>query len=345
MALMEVRLPQSKEYGYWQTHPFFDERVRAAQTRAGLLTAQPARDAADFRRRTQEALLAYLDEGKPPAAAVPLLKDEALLAWPRGQRADALRHEALRALRDGEQALVALTRDYGTLLAAYREAIAEVERLDRESALLPTLRSELGELTREVQELYPEAVKVVAGGVHETPFLEKFLSNYPGAAEVPRVALALGDAKARLSQQAEAVAAYLKAWEAAPASPEGQRARLGLKNLAPILGSLAALEQLAQQTDDPELADLARARLAAVAGSYSDLANGAEYLRRYPGGGHAEAVTARLNSLADDLYAELVLYQGVGDSVKALDRINQILTHAPASPAAAQLRDRAVVHG
>jgi predicted Zn-dependent protease len=345
MALMEVRLPTSKEYGYWQTHPFFDERVRGAQTRAELLKAQSGRDAADYRRRTQEVLLGYLDGGKAPAEAVALLKADALLAWPRGPRADGIRHEGLTERRDSELAQAPLARDYGALLRAYREGIAELERLDRESPLIATLRDELGELTRQARDLYPEAVKVVEGEVHETPFLEQFLSNYPDSAEVPKVALALGDAEARLGRQAEAVAHYLEAWEAGPDSSAGQRARMGLRNLAPTLDSLAALEQLAQQQDDAELASLARSRLAPVAGSFTDLANGAEYLRRYPDGELAATVTARLNSLADDLYAEVVLYQGVGDSVKALDRINQILTHAPASPAAEQIRDRAVVRG
>jgi hypothetical protein len=39
----------------------------------------------------------------------------------------------------------------------------------------------------------------------------------------------------------------------------------------------------------------------------------------------------------------VVLYQGMGDSVKAMERINKILTHAPLSPAAERLRDRAVI--
>ena len=47
--------------------------------------------------------------------------------------------------------------------------------------------------------------------------------------------------------------------------------------------------------------------------------------------------------LADNLYAEVVLYQGMGDAVKAMDRINKILTHAPLSPAAEKLRERAVL--
>ena len=38
-----------------------------------------------------------------------------------------------------------------------------------------------------------------------------------------------------------------------------------------------------------------------------------------------------------------MLYRSVGDSVKAMERINKILTHAPLSPAAEKLRDQAVL--
>lgn len=344
MTLMLARLPQSKEYGYWQTHPFFDERVRGAEVRAGILTQQPAKTDDDYRRRTQETLLGYLETAKPKAEVAALLKTEALSAWPRGARADEIRLGRLHEKRDQELALILESRDLGALISAYQEETAELERLDPQSPLLPKLREEISGFEVQVRELYPRAVAILAGTVYETGFLERFLSNYPQAPEVPKAALALGDAYSRLGKQADAVAMYSRAAGAGGEAPEAARARAGLTNLAPVLDSLSALEQLAGG-GDAELAGLARTRIAQVAGTFTDLANGAEYLRRYPQGAKAEVVTARLNSLAEELYTEVVLYQGVGDSVKALDRIHQILTHAPGSAAAAQIRDQAVVEG
>jgi predicted negative regulator of RcsB-dependent stress response len=157
------------------------------------------------------------------------------------------------------------------------------------------------------------------------------------------VALALGDAYARLRNRTQAVTHYLRAWETAPESPEGQRARTGLRNLAPNLNELAALQQMAAQDRDAELKRVANERLSAIAKTYDDVSNGAEYLRRFPEGSYVVPVIERLNVLADNLYGEVVLYQSVGDSVKAMERINKILTHAPLSPAAEKLRDRAVL--
>ncbi|HEX2642143.1 MAG TPA: hypothetical protein VHU81_04070, partial [Thermoanaerobaculia bacterium] len=177
----------------------------------------------------------------------------------------------------------------------------------------------------------------------ETSFLVSFLSNYPDTPEVPEVALALGDAYSRLGNQTEAVTQYLRSWNAAPDSAEGKRALAGLRNLAPTLQELAALQQLAEQKRDADLKRVASDRLTSVVKTYTDVANGAEYLRRYPEGEHVVPVLERLNTLADNLYSEVVLYQGLGDAIKAIDRINKILTHAPLSPAAEKLRDRAVL--
>ena len=77
--------------------------------------------------------------------------------------------------------------------------------------------------------------------------------------------------------------------------------------------------------------------------SYRVLADGAEYLKKFPQGSRADKIASHLDQLAEQLYGEVVLYQGVGDTLKALDRIQQILTHAPLSPAADRLRERAVL--
>ncbi len=356
-ARMEARIPQSKKYGYWRTHPYFEERVRAGEARAKLLKpdATPA-DPDAFRQRTQAALLAWAggvqvtaedryDDavGKVSAATVRFVKDEALAAWPRGRAAEGLRIEKLHRQRDAELGRPVLERDYGELVRAYQRQIDQVAELTPDTPFLDLLGEEKKALDAQLANLYPKAREVLSGDVVETSFLERYLSNWPDAPEVPRVALKLGDAYSRLGDQTRAVREYLRAVERAPGSPEAERADRGLKVLAPQLDHLAALEELADQGRDAELATLAAQRLQAKVSSFQDIDNGAEYLERYPEGVHASAVGDRINSLADKLYAEVVLYQAIGDHVKAVERINKILTFAPLSPAADLLRDRAVV--
>ncbi len=341
--LMSSRAPQLKLYGYWRTHPFGDERMRAAGVRKELWKIESRKTADDFRKRTQGTLDGYLQRSKPAEAETAFLKKSLLATWPVGKVADALRLEKLQKRRDEELTRPLLSRDYGAVLRLYRSELAEVRGLDAKSDLVKAMEGEIGDLEAKRKELYPRAVEVLGGGVYETSFLESFLSNFPEAPELPEVALALGDAYSRLGNRTEAVTHYLKAWETAPGSPEGQRARSGLKNLAPSLNELAALQQMAAQDKDADLQRMANDRLAAIVKSYDDVGNGAEYLRRFPEGAYVVPVIERLNVLADNLYGEVVLYQSVGDSVKAMERINKILTHAPLSPAAEKLRDRAVL--
>lgn len=363
-AMMTARLPQDKKYGYWQTHPFSDARMSAARARGAYLKAGVVRDPAIWRAETQALLLGYVAKLKPPPAKEPevvlrgsgdvaplvpprepldlrvLLKSAALAAWPTGPAAEAIRGERLARLREREFQRQELSRDYGRLLTAWREQLEEVRTASPESAYATALERDQVEMKQALSALYPKAAELFRRGDYETSFLETFVSNYPEAPELPEVSLALGDAYARLGRAPDAVKAYLAAWKAAPQAPPGRRAQTGLRALTSRLEDLAALQELALQADDAELQSLAATRLSALAPKYSQVADGAEYLRRFPTGEHAEAIGARLRALADNLYGEMVLYQSVGDHMKALERIQKILTYAPASPAAERLRER-----
>lgn len=344
-GLMQSRLPQTHEYGYWRTHPFFDERVTAATARGRLLKAGTPRSAESFRTATQSVLLGFEPkEGEKQEDQKRLLATAALTAWPQGETAEGLRLDTLHRERDAELGRPELSRDYGKLLAAYGKQLDEVRKLTPQSPFVATLETESKTLRAAADALLPKAQEVFAAGVYQTEFLESFLSNYPQAAESSRVAFELGSAYSRTGRQSDAVERYLTAWHADPEGALGLKAIGGLRTLAVVVTDLVALQQLADQPD-PELKQAAAARLGQLADSYRNLADGAEYLRRFPTGTYAEKVAGHLDQLADQLYGEVVLYQGVGDTLKALDRIQQILTHAPFSPAADRLREKAVLAG
>ncbi len=340
---MNSNSPQLKEYGYWHTHPFGDERSRAAEARKSTWAIATKKSADDYRKRTQATLSSYLDRKKPEEDVTAFLKTSLLSAWPEGKVADGLRLEKLHKRRDDELTRPVLSRDYGAVLKLYRQEVSELRAVDAKSDLITALDGEISDLEAKRKELYPRAVEILGGGIYETSFLVSFVSNFPEAPQVPEVALALGDAYSRLGNRTEAVTQYLKAWENAPDSTEGKRARTGLRVLAPNLQELAALQQMADQTKDTDLKRVAQDRLGSVVRSYAELANGAEYLRRFPEGPYVVPVIERLNVLAENLYGEIVLYQSVGDSAKAMERINKIFTHAPLSPAAEKLRDQAIL--
>lgn len=340
MERMQAMIPQTKAFGYWQTHPFFDQRVLAAEARERALVAQdPVADTevAAFRQATQKTMLAFLDQPKIPDPSRETIKQSALISWPRGAAAEGLRLERLRNARELEEGRLTQSRDYGRVLELYKKEAAAVRELTPESPLLLTLTQDMGEMRQKLEELYPKALEVLDGGVHETGFLEAFLSNYPESPKSAKVALELGISYSRLRRETKAVEKLLDVWEAPDAGELAVQARRGLINLAPVLEQLSALETLATQERDSELSELATIRLDELASKYKEIGNGADYLKRFPKGKYALTVSHRLESLADTLYREMVLYQELGDSAKAIERANLILENAPMSAAAERL--------
>jgi Zn-dependent protease with chaperone function len=342
-TLMQARLPQTQEYGYWQTHPFFEQRVRSASVRQELLKIKDGSDADAYRQRTQQVLLDFVEHREVEEETVQLLKYSAVMAWPAGPESAKIRLEYLYRLRDRELEKPELARDFGRLIDLYVDEIEEVRMVEPDAPLLKVIEQGIGEFETQRDALYPKALEVYENGVFETGFLETFASNYPTSPHYPKIALSLGDAYSRLQRSADAVEQYLAAWTAAPESDAGKRSRAGLKVLAARLDQLTALQHLAEQDDDFELQQLAESRLESIAGTFDDLENGADYLKNYPDGSYSGRVGDRINQLAEDLYGEIVLYQTVGDHAKALDGITRILTQAPLSPAAERLRERAVL--
>jgi Zn-dependent protease with chaperone function len=343
MNKMSVHIPQDEEYGYWRTHPFFDQRVQHAEVREELLTiAGEAPDAALFRASTQRVLLEWADQQDLGEEALDYARTVALQTWPRGDAADEIRLTKLHELRDAESEKSALAHDFSHLIASYEREVEDLVELTPESALIPALRREIVEFETRRRELFPIALEVLGKGIYETGFLETFLSNYPESTEAAGVELQLGEAYSRLGKHSLAVDHYQRASVTAPETDAGQRARRGLTVLATRLEDLAALERLAGDAD-PEISAPAGERLASLVSNYDQLEHGAAYLEAFPEGVHVEAVTTRLHSLADDLYGEVVLYQTVGDAAQAVTGIQRILTLAPFSPAAERLRQRMIL--
>ena len=345
MDKMERRLPQDQTFGYWQTHPFFEERVLAARARKTVLTIKERESADEYRQETQASLLDFIDSGQSTEETIPMTKDSALMAWPRGTKADAIRLEKLQRLREEQSIKDELARDYGPVLVAYHKDLQTVTELTPESPFLQTVIDEIAEMEAELDEILPKGIEVLDGEVQQVPFLAIYLSNFPDSERAADVALKLGLSYSRLGRETEAVENLLIAWRSAPGSEDAATARRGLKNLTPYLIRLSALHQLVDQGEDEELSRLAEERLARMAPNFEELENGSDYLKRFPDSPYAPAVTVRQDLLAEELYKEVILYQQVGDHGKAVEGINQILTWAPLSAAAAKLSDEAVLSG
>ncbi|MEO1085451.1 MAG: M48 family metalloprotease, partial [Acidobacteriota bacterium] len=242
--LMTERIPTANEYGYWRTHPFSDQRLRAAEVRARELKIREPGPVFAYRRATQVALLGAgdeldadealterddrdhrndrtgLDEPTPQVlqpweeGLLPFLEASALDAWPTGEDAERIRIEQLHRRRDRLMEAPEMARNYGALIRAYGNQIATVRALDPRSTALEALEGERDALKDQVEALLPKALEIWRDGIFQTPFLETFLSNYPDSDVAPKVALALGDAYSRSRREADAVEQYLRAFKA-----------------------------------------------------------------------------------------------------------------------------------
>jgi len=166
--LMTERIPTANEYGYWRTHPFSDQRLRAAAVRAAELKIREPGPVFSYRRETQRALLkaaAELDEDeayeKQPepssdrrAEATPVptepweiglkpfLELSALDAWPTGADAASIRLSHPHPSRDRPLEQTELARDYGELISDYHSQIPIVKAPDPRPSPLDTLGTE-----------------------------------------------------------------------------------------------------------------------------------------------------------------------------------------------------------
>lgn len=337
MAKLSAAVPQDHSYGYWRTHPFSDLRVRSAQARGKQLRAQPEQDPADYRRETQRKLLAPIESTKAPELKR-LLEDSAVTAWPRGPAADAIRLARLHERRDRLMQAGALSRNYTTLIDAYDRVRQQVLDLDPDSSLPSKLEAEISEIRGLRADARTAFVEAWAGGVLQTESLEALLANYPDFEQRTVARLQLADRYARLERSAEAVDQYLAVIEEDPNSEAAGSANNALSSLVASVDDLCALEKLRQQKVAAEIARRAGEELDRAATSFSSLKAGADYLACSPGSEETDQVRQRLEVLAQSRLADVLLHQKIGNSAKAVQGIDEILTHAPWTDAADRLR-------
>lgn len=337
MAKLSAAVPQDHSYGYWRTHPFSDLRVRSAQARGKQLKAQPEQDPADYRRETQRKLLAAIEATEAPELER-LLEDSAVAAWPRGPAADAIRLARLHERRDRVMHAGALSRNYTTLIDAYDHVRRQVLDLDPDSSLPPKLETEIDEIRELRAGARTAFVEAWAAGVLQTEALEALLANYPDFDQRTAARLQLADRYARLERYTEAVDQYLAVIDEEPDSEAAGSANNALASLLASVDDLCALDKLGRQKVAPEIARRAGEELERTATSFSSLKAGADYLACSPSGKETDEVRKRLEVLAESRLADVLLHQKIGNGAKAVEGINDILTHAPWTDAADRLR-------
>lgn len=334
---LHQRIYEDTMYGYWRTHPYFNDRVAAARARAGNRVEGPdSTEVTRFRWQTQATLVREARRQEGPAAD--LLYRSALRAGPGRGGAAAIELElvALRAAREREKPLVA--RELGPIVVAADSAIARLERGPADDQDLARLKSERDALVKELAEQEPDVMKVLdAPGAASNATLEVFLANYPEDPRSPAVRLALGKRYLR-GERPEAAIPLLTQVVTSPVATDSLRSagRSELERAISATHDLSACYSVVAAPPDTALGAQAAARMDVLVAKVDSLENGGRFLKRWPDTPYTEPVQERVAELAANNARFARVFEVAGKPQEALDLYNRVVLLAPGTPAASE---------
>jgi len=337
---MRKNIYEAPGYGYWRTHPYFEDRLAALRgITANLEASKNPQDPEQYRTDTQNKFLDMLPQVKDEKAKVELRR-MALNALPHGKKAQDLRMWFVHDAETKELQKEKFFRDYGKLAQSYETNIKEIEEDDPQSPLLKKLKEDEDKFKKESVDVLPLYEQVFAKQSYDTQMLERFLSNFPDNARVPEVEFQLAENYRLLNKTQQAVDLHLKILTGSD-SPWKEKARERLLQLIPRMEDLSATYRLAQ-TKDNAISKPAIERMKELTANFKTLQNGYEFRRSFPGTEFDKPVIDQMTELAQNALHQGKMYQAVGDYQKALDQYSMILRYGSDLPVADQVRDTIV---
>ena len=321
---------EDQEFGYWRTHPYFDDRVlRARAAGAGGRASPDSAEVAEYRRAISDRLgvLAASVLDVPTAL---FLYQSALLAAPGDESSLGVSHRLLRIRTARLREQKPVLRAYGPLVADYdsllrRSEFARPDSTATGPALLGRARAERDSLDRERKDLRATYADLLARPQAGTPFLELFLENYPDDPEAPAVRLRLAE-RYRLSERPDEAAMALAQLN----DPDwSDRMQAEMRRVLPLARELTTSQKILAESRSDSVRAWATPRLQAQIDGLDSLEVGSRFLQRYPDSPDPRLVIDKLESLAMHRYRSARLREGLQDRQAALDGYNELILLAP----------------
>lgn len=180
MVTLDNRIYEDQQYGYWRTHPYFDDRVRKARSAldAGGSPPDSVRLMA-YRAQIQNRLSALAQEVVDRSTSL-FLYSAALRAGPGDASTVNVAHRLLQRQAEWQRKEKPVLRSYGPLIADYDSLLAIAEHTPGVAeATIRRLQSERGDLAEERMSIYDPLAQIVDSPEAGTLFLELFLENFP----------------------------------------------------------------------------------------------------------------------------------------------------------------------
>ena len=319
---------EDQQFGYWQTHPFFTDRVARARAASGEVGAPPDSTEEAAYRRDLSRKLATLAGSVYDEPTALFLQRSALRAASGSESSLEIEHELLRmrAMRLARRRPV--LRAYGPLIADYDSLLVHASRQSAPAPLRAELGAERDSLDQRRRDSREPLDEILARDNAGTPFLELFLANFPDDPQASAVRLRLAE-RYRLSDRADAAALTL-----AGTAEKDSSASRALREVLPLTKELSTAGKIQRDAKSDRLRGWATARLEAQAASLDSLELGSRFLQEFPTDPVAAQVREKVEALAMKRYFEARLRESMQDFQGALDNYNALLLLAPATHAA-----------
>ncbi len=344
MQKLHDRVYETREFGYWRTHPYWSDRVTVARSVApGAEHGPSPAEVAAYRLGVQQGL----------SLAAAAMRDEiysdflyglALHAGASSGSDFSVHSELLRFRFERMQRRDPLLRDYGPLRIEYDSLLAAA----RGGLSDPGLIEEIASMRDSVESLrqlnLPPYLEAVNGPNPNTRILERFIRNFP---EHPRSAEArfrLARAyrlSSRPDRAATRLATLLEGSGELPAdgdSTDAMRAAAELSRLIPDVRDLEPLQNLYERLPDLPVREQVKRRLDELAGTITRLDTAGRFVQGHPDASITPKLRERLIEIADLELKKGRLAEGLGDQQEALETYNRIVILAPETPAAEESR-------
>jgi hypothetical protein len=334
------RIHEETTYGYWLTHPFFEDRV----ARAGVM-ARGLRPIADppptfrFRQSVQRELFRLAAERSDESEAA-FLYHLALDAEPYGRTALEAGREILRFRTERQREKRPLDQVLGPIVADYDSLIVRARRIDTSGDLVERMTAERDTLHARLDRLLPEYVEQIESDLRPTSVIERFAQNYPDHERLPEMLRLLSENYRRSGRADRAIETCARIYEEYPDSEAWQHCLAAVPGLVKEAESPIVVQRILDADLPPMTHDAVAARMDSLVAGVESMDDAAAFVDRYPESPYADAMRERLDREAESAFRQARILEGVARQQAALDAYHRILFLAPDSPAASQSRER-----
>lgn len=338
------RIYETREFGYWQTHPYFTDRVATARTAMhGADIAPSESEITAYRMRIHEGLAAaagsFRDEG-----LANYLYEFALRAGPTGGSNLVVHDELFRFRLERMDRRNPLLRTYGPLRADYDTLLAEARRSNSPPEELERLQATRDSIEALRLAVLPDYLESIGAATVSTRILDLFVKNFPEHPLANQMRLRLAHAY-RLSGRTDLAAEKLGEMisDSQPVgrgadSTDTDRARVELTRTIPMIGDPDVCQRIYRSVGDASLRKAAASQLQVIADSLKVLEVAGRFVQSYPDSPAAESFRARLSELADAEFKKGRLHEALGNEQDALAVYNRVSILAPGTPSAEEAR-------